>query len=289
MKVYVHPATQLRIEAVIAHPGGTVLLHGQPGVGRRTLALEIARRLNCQGCKDNSCRSCKMVAGGNHPDVIVVTPDEKGKIGIEAVHELQQKLTYRPYEGESQRVVIISNADTLTLPAQNAILKTLEEPPGGTTIILTATGPAGLLPTVISRCTTLYVPPISSSEVEAAIHEVVPNAANVPDIAIRARGRVGLALRYAADPSSQEADNKAAQQIGVLLGQQDLYEGLILSEQLAKDFTPALLNELTAQATAAAQTGDTVPLAAVERLHERLRANVVPKTAFTALAVELAC
>ncbi|HUC87416.1 MAG TPA: hypothetical protein VMR75_03830, partial [Candidatus Saccharimonadales bacterium] len=142
MRLLLHQLAEVQVEALKRTPGGTVLLHGPAGVGKLTTALEIARALNCEGCKDGSCHSCRMAAGGNHPNIMLVTPDDKHKIGVEPVHELQHSLHYRQYEATGERVVVIAGADRLTLPAEHALLKTLEEPPAGTTIILTSQYPS---------------------------------------------------------------------------------------------------------------------------------------------------
>lgn len=289
MKILLHPTAAAQIDGLVAHPGGTVLLHGIAGVGKYATVLEIARRLNCEGCEDASCRSCQMLQHGNHPDVVVVRPDEKQKIGIEAVHELQHGLQYGQYEAASQRVVIVDGADRLTLPAQNALLKTLEEPPRGTSILLTSPSPAALLPTVVSRCSLLYLPPVPDESISALISAAYPLVDAVVVVTL-SHGAPGRALAYAANPDQVVADQVVAQEVESLLQTGSLFERLQVAARMvaASDQRDRYLEELVTQVrTGARSAGGSVALDAVERLVQRIRANVNPKTAFEALAVEL--
>jgi len=292
MKVTIHPTAAQQIEAIVARPSGTVLLHGPRGVGKRTLALEIARRLNCGGesYRDESCRSCRMAAGGNHPNIIVVMPDEKGKIGVEPVHALQHSLHYQQYEPTGQRVVVLSRADTLTLPAQNALLKTLEEPPLGTTILLTSEQPQSLLSTVLSRCSLLYVPPVPAQQLTQFLQEAgISDAATLVE---QSHGLPGRALSYAREPAASAQLREVAGEVERLLAAEGLLERLSTSSGMAAQADRRIdyLEELTQRVRRAARANVAVAanIAAVERLQQRLRANVNPKTAFEALAVELA-
>ena len=266
-----------------------MLLHGAAGVGKAATAQEIARRLNCEGCDGASCRSCRMLAGGNHPDVIIITPDDKHKIGIEPVHELQHTLHYGQYQVSSQRVVIITDADRLTLPAQNALLKTLEEPPAGTTILLTATSPTALLPTVLSRCTMLYLPPVPDDILTDFITTTYPQV-DAAAVARLSHGAPAQAAVYAANPEQITIDQVVAQEVESLLQTGGLFERLQAATRMvaAGDQRDRYLTELVTQARASARFAQNpTVLDAVERLLQRLRANVNPKTAFEALAVEL--
>jgi len=138
---------------------GAYLFSGPEGVGKRQVALSVARSLNCasdpfRGCQ--ICPSCRKILAGQHPDVVVVgedeaSDDESQAIKIERVRELQQRLALRSYEGKVS-VCIIDNAHFLTAEAGNALLKTLEEPARNCVIILVSSKPEGLLKTIVSRC-----------------------------------------------------------------------------------------------------------------------------------------
>lgn len=290
MKLVVHEAVRGQIEALAQRRGGTVLLHGKAHVGKRTAALDISRRLNCAGCSDERCRSCRMALGGNHPNIIVVEPDEKGKIGIEAVHELQHALQYEQYEAAGRRVVIIVAAETLTLPAQNALLKTLEEPPAGTLMLLTAQNPANLLPTVQSRCTMLYMPLLTAAVIREQLARLRPAAAqDAEQIARLSRGAIGQAISFAEVAGERQRGEAIQKAVRAVMAAPSLFERLLAVAAVTPTEDRAeYLDELMYQVAVAARvSGGRNATEAVLHLRQRLQANVNPKTAFEALAVEL--
>lgn len=165
-----HPVTAELLDGIVARPSASVLIHSADIAEAAGVASELSRRLLCPtDCADGSCGSCRKQATGNHADFIALSPDEKGKIGIEEVQRLQHQLQYGQYELAGRRVVLIMGAHTATLPAQQALLKTVEEPPADTTLVLTATDPARLLPTIVSRCRPVYVPATMASALESPL------------------------------------------------------------------------------------------------------------------------
>jgi len=139
-----------------------LLFAGPQGVGKATTALLLAQALNCQvaGPVDTcgECVSCSKIARGIHPDVVWIAPVPR-IIKIGQIRELISAIGYRPHEGK-RRIVILDDAHAMQGPAQNAFLKTLEEPPASTSIILVTPAPGSLLPTVQSRCQTLRFSPV---------------------------------------------------------------------------------------------------------------------------------
>ena len=144
--------------------GGTLppalLLAGPEGVGKRRVALATAETLNCldlctagdfeiDAC--GACASCRRIARGVHPDVIILEPGDTGTIKIDEIRDVVDRANYRPFEGR-RRAVIVDEADTMMPAAQNALLKTLEEPRSGSVFMLVSSMPDALLPTVRSRC-----------------------------------------------------------------------------------------------------------------------------------------
>ena len=114
------------------------------------------------GC--GACPSCSRIARGVHPDVVFLEPGETGAIKIDAVRDAIERSAYRPFEGK-RRVVIADDAEAMVPEAQNAMLKTLEEPPLGSTFILVSSRPDMLLPTVRSRCQQLRFGRLAAAEI----------------------------------------------------------------------------------------------------------------------------
>jgi DNA polymerase III subunit delta' len=147
------------------------LFLGPAGVGKATMARAMAAALNCaQAAEDGDacgvCPSCKRLAAGSHPDLLVISPEEgKAQIKIEVIRELRRLTDYPPLGG-GWRVVLIKPAEALSIQndaAANALLKTLEEPPAHHLLVLIARSEAELLPTIVSRCHKLAFAPLPSA------------------------------------------------------------------------------------------------------------------------------
>ncbi|MBI1920234.1 MAG: DNA polymerase III subunit delta' [Geobacter sp.] len=144
------------------------LFTGIEGCGKRTTALAFIEAIFCgraEGC--GSCPSCRKMASGQHPDLHLVEPDG-AFIKIDQIRELQRQLALRPYEAP-RKGCIIEAADRLHPAAANALLKTLEEPPGNAVLILLSPNPAGVLPTIISRCQQLRFASLPQETVERLV------------------------------------------------------------------------------------------------------------------------
>ncbi|MCH2538753.1 MAG: hypothetical protein MK000_00170 [Anaerolineales bacterium] len=201
------------------------LLSGTPSIGKQTVAVAFARALFCT--KTNSpcpsptyCRTCSLVARHKHPDVHMLSPVETGsfintgKISIDAVRELVHRLSLKPIE-TNRRVAIISNFEAAARPAADAMLKTLEEPPGNTIIIITTDNLASLPSTIVSRCTQLPMRPLLCSTVERALCENWgASREHSATLARISGGRLGLAVRSLSDDTIHE--NRSAQLSGLL-------------------------------------------------------------------------
>lgn len=195
-------------------PPQAILLVGPAGVGKTTLALDLAAGILCDATDPalrpcRACRACRMVEHGNHPDLHRLGPEGPGgSIGIggpgrpPGVRDLVGELSLLPVEGGA-RVAIVEPADRLTEDAQSAFLKTLEEPPAGTTLILVAEEEDRLLTTVRSRCIRLRLGTMGPRDVEAVLDAVAGIEAPVAARAARlAAGRPGIALAYARAPEA---------------------------------------------------------------------------------------
>jgi len=146
-------------------PSGLLIL-GHAGLGRGRLARDIVAARLCpnrdaEGTPCGECRDCRQVAAGTHPDFLTVEPEEEGKaLRVDQIRELARAMALTPGR-QGVRCAVIAPAQRMTESAANGLLKTLEEPPGGTTLILVAEGAAGLPATIVSRCLRLHVPPPS--------------------------------------------------------------------------------------------------------------------------------
>ncbi|MCX6552035.1 MAG: DNA polymerase III subunit delta' [Acidobacteria bacterium] len=156
----------------------SLVFAGPDGVGKKRVALTVAQAMNClspvedaaAGLRDacGTCISCRKIERGLHPDVKLVAPEDNGSIKIEPIREVVGQTAYRPFEGRA-RVVVIDQADLMGEDAQNALLKTLEEPPLRNVFILVTARPMLLLDTVRSRCCQLRFAPLASGEIATAL------------------------------------------------------------------------------------------------------------------------
>jgi len=195
----------------------SLILAGPSGVGKRLAAIAVAQSLNCTqrqtpgpepskpshevlatrhelpGDACGTCAVCTRIARGVHPDVLVVEPGDSGAIKIDQVREIIDRAAYRPFEGR-RRVVIIDEADALVAAAQNALLKTLEEPPSSSVFMLVTSRPDVLLPTVRSRCPLLRFRPLPPEDISAALVARGFSEAEARAVAATADGSLRRAL-----------------------------------------------------------------------------------------------
>lgn len=182
----------------IAH---AYLFHGDEGIGKQLTALRFAQAINCESGDGSDacgvCRSCAQTEARTHPDFLLVQPDPElanPQIKIEQVRELEQQIVYHPLVGR-KKIFLIDDADRMTLGAANALLKTLEEPPEHSVLLLVSGRPSALPATVRSRCQALRFAPPARTQVEAALilkREIPPAEARL--LAAASQSRLGAAL-----------------------------------------------------------------------------------------------
>lgn len=178
------------------------LLVGEPGAGKKTLANVYAMALQCErGGPDpcQTCDSCRKANSKNHPDIIYVEHEKSNSIGVEEIRsQVVDDVSIRPYSGR-YKIYIIAEADKMTQQAQNAILKTIEEPPDYGVFLLLAANADALLPTIRSRCVRLDVRPVSDRMVKQYLMDRMHVSSYEAELeAAFAQGNIGKA-REAAD------------------------------------------------------------------------------------------
>ena len=155
------------------------ILYGEKGSGRRLLAGVFAAALQCETRQKNpaltdrcgTCPSCIRYESDAHPDIITVTHEKKSKsdkrtdLSVDDIRRVISDVPIRPY-GSPYKVYILPDADKMTPQAQNALLKTLEEPPAYAVLLLLAASLSAFLPTVLSRCVALKISPLPEEQVE---------------------------------------------------------------------------------------------------------------------------
>jgi DNA polymerase-3 subunit delta' len=230
------------------------LFSGEAGIGKKMTALALASAVNCEkgtpegGCGE--CPSCRRVAALTHPDVHVVMPESEDarllatwsskeadkasdEIKIDQVRQAQESISLKPSEG-GKKILIVDGAETLNITAQNAFLKTLEEPPGDALIILVTCMPQSLLPTIRSRCQELRFQPLPRRTLAQAL--VKKRGLSEEDawfLAALAQGSMGRGLGMDAGREKAERDNVAELWSG--LSGMSAAEALALADGYAKD------------------------------------------------------
>ena len=177
------------------------LFGGEHGSGKKLLASLFAMTLQCQehGIEPcMKCASCKKALNKNHPDIINITHEKPNSIGIDEIRDqLINDVGIKPYESP-YKIYIVNDADKLTLQAQNALLKTIEEPPAYAVVMLLADNPDALLPTITSRCVILSLKPVG----DRLVKDYLMDRMHIPDYqaevqASFAQGNVGKAKQMA--------------------------------------------------------------------------------------------
>lgn len=184
------------------------ILSGEQGTGRSSLADTFAMTLLCerQGTVPClQCHSCRQAMSGNHPDLIHVAHEKAGSIGVDDIRrQINDTIVIRPYSSP-YKIYIIDEAEKMTIQAQNALLKTIEEPPSYAVLILITTNLDTFLPTILSRCIQLKMRPLD----ESAIQNYLTANFSVPETkaevyAAFSRGNIGKAIDIAQSENFQQ-------------------------------------------------------------------------------------
>ncbi len=190
------------------------IINGERAAGKEFIARIFSMALQCENrqgmepCQE--CHSCRQALGNNHPDIIFLSHEKPNTIGVEDIRsQINSDIAIKPYSG-TKKIYIISEAEKMTVQAQNALLKTLEEPPSYAVIILLTTNVDSLLPTILSRCVLLNMKPVEDKKVKKFLMESMEIPDYKADICVAfARGNVGKARLLAASEEFEKVKDEA--------------------------------------------------------------------------------
>jgi DNA polymerase III subunit delta' len=200
------------------------LITGTDSIGKMTLALAFAMALNCTHEDESArpcggCRSCKLTQSGNHPDMLYSQTDPRtGVLKIDAIRTITGRIAMKPYEAR-YRIAIFENFDHAQPRAQDALLKTLEEPPPNAVLILLAESTETVLSTITSRSQVLHLRPVAAGAIQAALAEVYAVEEEQAELLSRlSGGRIGWAIDAVENPDLLQQREDALALLEEVLG-----------------------------------------------------------------------
>lgn len=320
-RVWGHERAVADLQRAAAHgPRHAYILTGPDAIGKRTLAVEFARALICErpvapGIPCGTCSRCRRVLRGVHPDVTVAdlttqaaaekasSASRNTSLTIATVRDISSNVALRPVEAD-WRVAIVDDVETMQETAQEAFLKTLEEPPAYTVILLLTADVDLLLPTILSRCVTIPLQVVPAPTIAGALAASGVDAERAGSIAELSDGRIGWAFEAAANPALVERQESLHQDARRWAHASD-YDRLVRATTLADRFTKdreAVFAELlavqlewrraliasvqTAPGAAASPRGLVTAVRSVERCIQDLEANVRPRLAMQSMVLQ---
>lgn len=219
------------------HMPHALLLHGERGCGKKLIAKWFAMLALCEEPETapcGRCKNCRLVLEDAHPDVQYAEHSGKrGGFSVETVRAVRRDAAIMPNNGPL-RVFIFSDADDMSVQAQNALLKSVEEPPPHACFVFTAETVGALLPTLLSRMTAKAVFPVSQEECEGALNRLGYSPGDIHSAVARFGGNIGRCIAYLSDESQRTAVETAAALTAALAAQNE-YELLRLLTAAASD------------------------------------------------------
>lgn len=204
-----HLQTALRLHKV-SH---AYIINGERSSGKEFIAKIFAMALQCERGGDEPCQechSCKQALSANHPDIIRLVHEKPNTISVEDIRtQINQDIAIKPYQGP-YKIYLINEGEKMTVQAQNALLKTLEEPPEYGVIIILTSSVEALLPTILSRCVVLNMRPVQDGRVKKYLMETL----RIPDYKAEvctafARGNIGRAKLLASSEEFEKVREEA--------------------------------------------------------------------------------
>ena len=227
------------------------IIDGPTGSGKKTLSGLLSQLLFCKNRNGGEpcgvCSSCVQIAAGTHPDLIMLSKEkalikgaktDRKSIGVDDIRELISLTAVFTTTGK--RIVVLEDADTLTVEAQNSLLKTLEEPPDGTCFILITEHPEALLTTVISRCRRIHLRPWSDEYIKKVLASEGISQARCEQTVIYCEGSVGKALIMAKDEEYWDFRKHVMDSVFRLKNRSDIFAVSAAYSDKRNDFDPFL-------------------------------------------------
>lgn len=213
------------------------ILNGEEKSGKMMLAEAFAMALQCEqggNTPCNICHSCKQALSHNQPDIIYVSHEKENTIGVEDIRrQINDDIVLKPYSSK-YKIYIVDEAEKMNIQAQNALLKTMEEPPGYAVILLLTTNADSFLPTILSRCVRLDLKAVPDAMIRKFLMEEKKIPSYQADICVAfAQGNVGKAIALASSDNFNEMKNSALQLIK-RLNDIDLYEMMQAVKQISE-------------------------------------------------------
>ena len=204
------------------------IINGERSAGKEFIAKTFSMALQCENRQDyepcQECHSCRQALSGNHPDIVFITHEKPGTIGVDDIRsQINNDVVIKPYSGP-KKIYVMNEGEKMTVQAQNALLKTLEEPPEYAVILILTSNVETLLPTILSRCVVLNMKPVRNDQIKKFLMENMEIPDYKADICVAfARGNVGKARLLA---KSEEFDKVKEEAITLLkyIGEMELNE-----------------------------------------------------------------
>ena len=194
------------------------IINGEKNAGKEFIAKTFSMALQCENRQETEpcgeCHSCRQALSGNHPDIIFITHEKPGTIGVDDIRrQINNDVAIKPYQGP-RKIYIMNEGEKMTVQAQNALLKTLEEPPEYAVLLILTANVNSLLPTILSRCVILNMKPAADAQIKRYLMESMEIPDYKADICVAfARGNVGKAKLLA---GSEEFDKVKEEAVTLL-------------------------------------------------------------------------
>lgn len=282
------PSIDSLLDAFSSHtPPHALLIVGNEGVGKRTLAKLLCQAVLCKAphAPCDKCGPCLRVKADQNRNLIHVKPSG-ASTKIDSIRDMIDELGLYSIEN-SDRAVLIESADRMTPQAQNALLKSLEEPSPGVHFILTATRRTAILPTILSRATLYYLPPWSDEKLLKTLSNIGTSSSEAKEVISDAGGSIGAAMALLNNPELNKLHQLADQVVQVLLFEKDPVN---LSQELRNERDNAqllftLIEEKLTRQAAPIQRG--YALEKVARARELMQSNVSWQSAIDTILFSL--